>query len=160
MPEKLLVELDGGQHAEERAAHDQRRDAFLRSKGYRVLRFWNNDVFDNCFGVLERVYETLVNPPPLTSNPFPPSPFGPTPSPMSSAPSPLEGEGWGGGSPGGGPPGGQSPPPAPTESPTPTTDWTPERARAYLDAMDPQIVDLFPDRLAPSELGEIPEGWE
>ena len=40
------------------------------------------------------------------------------------------------------------------------SDWTVERARAYLDAMDPQIADLFPDRLVPSELGEIPEGWE
>ena len=42
----------------------------------------------------------------------------------------------------------------------PTAEWTVERARAYLDAMDPQIADLFPDRLVPSELGEIPEGWE
>ena len=39
-------------------------------------------------------------------------------------------------------------------------EWTVERARAYLDAMDPQIVDLFPDRLVDSELGEIPEGWK
>ena len=40
------------------------------------------------------------------------------------------------------------------------SEWTVERARAYLDAMDPQIADLFPDRLADSELREIPEGWE
>lgn len=40
------------------------------------------------------------------------------------------------------------------------SDWTVERARAYLDAMDPQIADLFPDRLVDSELGAIPEGWE
>ena len=40
------------------------------------------------------------------------------------------------------------------------SNWTVERARAYLDAMDPRIVDLFPDRLVPSELREIPEGWE
>ena len=40
------------------------------------------------------------------------------------------------------------------------SEWTVERARAYLDAMDPQIVDLSPDRLVDSELGEIPEGWE
>ena len=38
--------------------------------------------------------------------------------------------------------------------------WTAERARAYLDSMDKNIVDLFPDRLVDSELGEIPEGWE
>ena len=37
--------------------------------------------------------------------------------------------------------------------------WAVERARAYLDSMDENIVDLFPDRLVDSELGEIPEGW-
>ena len=39
-------------------------------------------------------------------------------------------------------------------------DWTVERASAYLDSMDKDIIDLFPDRLVDSELGEIPEGWE
>ena len=39
-------------------------------------------------------------------------------------------------------------------------EWTVERALAYLDAMDPQIADLFPDWLVDSELGEIPEEWE
>ena len=39
-------------------------------------------------------------------------------------------------------------------------DWTAERARAYLDRMDPEIAALFPDRFADSELGEIPAGWE
>ena len=46
---------------------------------------------------------------------------------------------------------------------TPATggsDWTVERARAYLDSMDKSVVDLFPDRLVDSELGEIPVGWE
>ena len=42
---------------------------------------------------------------------------------------------------------------------SPADEWTVERARAYLDTMDRQIVDLFPDRLVDSELGEIPEGW-
>ena len=40
------------------------------------------------------------------------------------------------------------------------SDWTVERARAYLESMDKNVVDLFPDRLVESELGEIPEGWE
>ena len=40
------------------------------------------------------------------------------------------------------------------------SDWTVERAGAYLDSMDKDIVDLFPDRLVESELGKIPEGWE
>ena len=44
-------------------------------------------------------------------------------------------------------------------SDTQESEWTVERARAYLDAMDPQIADLFPDRLVDSELGEIPKGW-
>ena len=38
--------------------------------------------------------------------------------------------------------------------------WTIERARAYLDKLDPSIATLFPDRFVESELGEIPEGWE
>ena len=42
----------------------------------------------------------------------------------------------------------------------PAGEWTVKRARAYLDAMDPKIVDLFPDRMVPSDPGEIPEGWE
>ena len=44
--------------------------------------------------------------------------------------------------------------------PAEASDWTVERARAYLDRMDKSVVDLFPDRLVDSELGEIPEGWE
>ena len=40
------------------------------------------------------------------------------------------------------------------------SDWTVERARAYLDRMDPSIATLFPDSFVDSELGEIPEGWE
>ena len=39
-------------------------------------------------------------------------------------------------------------------------DWSVERARAYLDQMDPKIAALFPDRFVDSELGEIPAGWE
>ena len=40
------------------------------------------------------------------------------------------------------------------------SDWTVERARAYLDGMSPEIAALFPDRFTDSELGQIPEGWE
>ncbi len=40
------------------------------------------------------------------------------------------------------------------------SDWSVERARAYLDRMDPEIAALFPDRFVDSELGEIPAGWE
>jgi very-short-patch-repair endonuclease len=51
---RLIVELDGGQHAEQ-AAYDRQRDAWLRSEGYTVLRFWNNDVMQQLEGVLEQI---------------------------------------------------------------------------------------------------------
>ena len=41
---KLIIELDGGQHAEH-GHYDEKRTSYLQSKGYRVLRFWNLDVF-------------------------------------------------------------------------------------------------------------------
>jgi len=53
----LIVELDGGQHAA--SARDQLRDARLSEEGYRVLRFWNNDVLTNVDGVVERVMQNL-----------------------------------------------------------------------------------------------------
>src|SRR5215475_14346235 len=40
---KLVIELDGGQHAE-RTEQDEQRTQYLQSLGYRVLRFWNHDV--------------------------------------------------------------------------------------------------------------------
>jgi very-short-patch-repair endonuclease len=53
---KVVVELDGGQHAEDVAA-DEKRSRFLEAKGYRVLRFWNHDVLGNTEAVLERIAE-------------------------------------------------------------------------------------------------------
>ena len=119
LPEKLLIELDGGQHADPDAP-DEQRDQFLRQHGYRVLRFWNHEIFADCFSVLERVYEALTDPPPPQ----------PAPDGLASATPPQGG-----------------------------SDWSVERARAYLDRMDPAIVALFPDRFVESELGQIPEGW-
>jgi very-short-patch-repair endonuclease len=60
---KLVVELDGGQHAAEVAA-DQKRSRFLEVQGYRVLRFWNHDVLGNTEAVLERIVEVLSDPHP------------------------------------------------------------------------------------------------
>ncbi len=48
----LVIELDGGQHAEQRE-EDRVRDSWLHSQGFTVLRFWNNEVFANIEGVLE-----------------------------------------------------------------------------------------------------------
>jgi very-short-patch-repair endonuclease len=50
----LIVEVDGGQHNIDQA-RDARRTAWLESKGYRVLRFWNNEVLQNLDGVLETI---------------------------------------------------------------------------------------------------------
>ena len=50
----LVVELDGGQHSEQ-LAYDQRRDAWLRSRGFEVLRFWNHEVLQYTDVVLEQL---------------------------------------------------------------------------------------------------------
>jgi len=54
----MIVELDGSQHALQ-LEYDARRDAFSRSAGYRVLRFWNGDVFARTEQVMETIYEAL-----------------------------------------------------------------------------------------------------
>jgi very-short-patch-repair endonuclease len=73
---KLIVELDGGQHAVH-VDYDAGRTAFLRALGYRVLRFWDNEALSNTNGVLQRIAEAL-------------SSAGPSPRP-----SPQRGEGEG-----------------------------------------------------------------
>lgn len=60
------MELDGSQHAE-RSAADERRTIFIERPGYRVLRFWDNEVLSNLYGVLERISEALEDPRPLPS---------------------------------------------------------------------------------------------
>jgi very-short-patch-repair endonuclease len=50
---KLIVELDGGQHAQN--PRDKKRDAWLICEGYRVLRFWNDDVLKQTSAVLEEI---------------------------------------------------------------------------------------------------------
>jgi very-short-patch-repair endonuclease len=51
---KIVIELDGGQHAD-RAAYDAARTAYLERQGYVVLRFWNNDVMEGLDGVCEQI---------------------------------------------------------------------------------------------------------
>jgi very-short-patch-repair endonuclease len=69
--EKLIIEVDGGQHFEARQiAHDERRRAYLAAQGYRVLRFSNLDVMKNKSGVLEAIAAALGRPKsPLPSPP-------------------------------------------------------------------------------------------
>lgn len=54
---RVVIELDGGQHA--LSTHDAERDAWLQAQGFRVLRFWNNDVTSNLEGVLVIIAEAL-----------------------------------------------------------------------------------------------------
>ena len=59
---RLIVEVDGGQHADNTS--DAVRDKWLADRNYRVLRFWNNDVLGNMAGVLEVIASTLAEAPP------------------------------------------------------------------------------------------------
>ncbi len=52
---KLIVEADGGQYNENAA--DEKRTATLRDEGWRVVRFWNNDILENLEGVRAKILE-------------------------------------------------------------------------------------------------------
>jgi very-short-patch-repair endonuclease len=74
---KLIIEVDGESHAEDRQiVADARRTEFLQSRGCRVLRFWNNDVLNNIEGVMTVIAgalasgETQESPTPNPSPPF------------------------------------------------------------------------------------------
>ena len=56
--QKLIIELDGGQHLDQQE-YDVERTTYLESKGYRVLRFWNNGVMENLDGVLQRIMDNI-----------------------------------------------------------------------------------------------------
>lgn len=57
---RLIIEVDGGQHAEHRRAErDRRRDALLRRQGYRTLRFWNVDIDRNMEGIIAMILAVL-----------------------------------------------------------------------------------------------------
>jgi len=58
------VEIDGGQHSDQ-VQHDSTRTAALFSMGYRVLRFWNNEVVENIGAVLEAIRLALESPSPF-----------------------------------------------------------------------------------------------
>src|SRR6267378_1304701 len=70
---RLVVEVDGGQHADSEA--DLPRTRWLEDQGFRILRFWNNEVLSNSGGVLDTIMVAATNPSP--GPPFrgaPPSP--------------------------------------------------------------------------------------
>ncbi|MDZ7281448.1 DUF559 domain-containing protein [Sphingomonas sanguinis] len=60
--EKLIVEVDGGQH-DAQAAYDDARIRYLEARGWRVIRFWNNDVLGNLGGVLATIERALAEGP-------------------------------------------------------------------------------------------------
>ena len=55
---RVIVELDGGQHAE-RTVEDEKRSRDLEAAGYIVVRFWNPEVFENLDGVLETIRSVI-----------------------------------------------------------------------------------------------------
>ena len=63
MTRRLIVEADGGQHS---GSRDQERDVYLRHQGWRILRFWNNDVLQKRTEVLQTIDAAVAEfgPPP------------------------------------------------------------------------------------------------
>ncbi len=59
---KIIIEIDGGQHnAGKIAATDKARTTWLESQGFRVIRFWNNEVIGNLEGVVHKIQEAIEN---------------------------------------------------------------------------------------------------
>lgn len=69
LEKKLVIELDGGQHAW-RLEPDRKRDAYLQENGYTVIRFWNHDIIKNMDGALQIIGDLLT-----AANPHPPLPL-------------------------------------------------------------------------------------
>ena len=59
---KIIIELDGGQHLENKK--DKLRDRWLNKQGYEVLRFWDNEVLTNIEGVMESIRNKIYSPSP------------------------------------------------------------------------------------------------
>ena len=58
---RVVVELDGGHHkAQRQREKDEARDLWLKRQGHEVIRFWDNEVFENLEGVLETIREKLL----------------------------------------------------------------------------------------------------
>jgi very-short-patch-repair endonuclease len=80
---RLIIECDGGQHADSRS--DVQRDAYLRRQGWRILRFWNNNILNNLPGVTQTIAAVLgeqcetptphPDPPPLAGEGVPPATY-------------------------------------------------------------------------------------
>ena len=71
----LVIEVDGGQHAENEES-DLQRSAFLNKMGYRIFRFWNNQVLQETEGVLEAIFAILAEGKQNSPSPQPSPPSG------------------------------------------------------------------------------------
>jgi very-short-patch-repair endonuclease len=97
MAARLVIELDCSQHGEDgNRARDEQRTRWLESEGYRVIRFWNNDITQNKEGVLDVVYAALYGsrdgePKPLRHTRHVRDPSHPTPARSARRPSPSRG---------------------------------------------------------------------
>jgi len=58
LEKKIIIEIDGGQHND--SMNDQERDIWLSEQGYKVKRFWNNEVTQNLDGVLEVIRDEVT----------------------------------------------------------------------------------------------------
>ena len=66
LSEKLIIEVDDVQHAQT-VVYDHQRTRFLEQKGFKVIRFWNNEVFFEPQLVIDVIHAALLNPPPPSS---------------------------------------------------------------------------------------------
>lgn len=64
---KIVIEIDGSQHIESNS--DLQRDEFLKSIGFKVLRFWNNEIDNNIEGVISKINNVISQCPPLEGGP-------------------------------------------------------------------------------------------
>jgi very-short-patch-repair endonuclease len=84
---RLIIEADGSQHADSR--DDARRDHWLKSEGFTVLRFWNNEILTNVDGIAEAIMAASLSVDAQSrATPHPPTALRRAP------PSPARGEGW------------------------------------------------------------------
>ncbi len=56
---RVIIELDGSGHFEQ-IEYDEKRNKFFEEQGYKVLRFWNNDLNNNFNGVLDKIYKAVI----------------------------------------------------------------------------------------------------
>jgi very-short-patch-repair endonuclease len=65
LKERLIIEVDGSQHGNDaNSRRDETRTRWLNSEGYRVMRFWNNDVMSKTEAVLEAIHDAVAVTPP------------------------------------------------------------------------------------------------